>query len=298
MSTSGEDSPDWLRSFEVSKQPRVTFSLSSDSSPSDSPIREKETDETFQSGHKEQEEQQNLDLVLIDSGDELAETEDPKSKNLRNTKEEENLIVPEGDGIDIAEEEIFEKATESRVASCLPLVFAEKVARSKALVECGEESIDMSGDVGAVGRVVISSNQAEEPEMFLDLKGTIYKTTIVPSRTFCVVSFGQSEAKIEAVMNDFIQLKSISNLYECETMVEGTLDGFSFDSEEEGEKIPKPSSHHMDEKNESKDPGVQTSKQKNENKMGTARKRAKVSGKQPAKGGRKSQGPKAKKSKK
>ncbi|XP_068637059.1 DNA-binding protein BIN4 [Aristolochia californica] len=298
MSSSREGSPDWLRSFEAPKQSCVTFSLSSDSSPSYSPVREKETDASFVSRHKEQEEQQNHDLVLVDSGDEFAETKDPKSKTLKIRKQEENLIVPEGDGYDCAEEEILEKATESRVASCLPLVFAEKVARSKALVECEGQSIDMSGDVGAVGRVVISSSQSVDPEMFLDLKGTIYKTTIVPSRTFCVVSFGQSEAKIEAVMNDFIQLKSISNLYECETMIEGTLDGFSFDSEEEGEKIPKPSSHCKDEKNESKDPGVQTSKQKNENTTGTTRKKAKVAGKQPAKGGRKSQGAKAKKSKK
>ncbi|GJS56538.1 vicilin-like seed storage protein [Tanacetum coccineum] len=34
------------------------------------------------------------------------------------------------------------------------------------------------------------------------------------------VSFGQSEAKIEAIMNDFIQLKAQSNVYEAETMVE------------------------------------------------------------------------------
>ncbi|KAL0299784.1 UNVERIFIED_CONTAM: DNA-binding protein BIN4 [Sesamum radiatum] len=61
----------------------------------------------------------------------------------------------------------------------------------------------------------------------IDLSGTIYKTTIVPSRTFCV---------IEAIMNDYIQLKPQSNVYEAETMVEGTLDGFSFDSEDENDK--------------------------------------------------------------
>lgn len=63
----------------------------------------------------------------------------------------------------------------------------EKVSRSKALVECEGESIDLSGDMGAVGRVIIAETPSKEPEMFLDLKGTIYKTTVVPSRTFCVV---------------------------------------------------------------------------------------------------------------
>lgn len=91
----------------------------------------------------------------------------------------------------------------------------------QALVECEGEAIDLSGDVGAVGRVVISDNPSGNHDMFFDLKGkfvsftlralmdscyagfhiewphlilillcvtgTIYKTTIVPSRTFCVV---------------------------------------------------------------------------------------------------------------
>lgn len=71
--------------------------------------------------------------------------------------------------------------------------------------------------------------------------------------------------QIESIMNDFIQLKALSNVDEAETMVEGwlalkftplsislncsiliqsassigTLDGFLFDSEDEGEKISK-----------------------------------------------------------
>ncbi|KAL2226854.1 UNVERIFIED_CONTAM: DNA-binding protein BIN4 [Sesamum indicum] len=88
-------------------------------------------------------------------------------------------------------------------SSRLPLLLSEKVQRSKALVECEGDSIDLSGDVGSVGRIV---------------------------------SFGQSEAKIEAIMNDYIQLKPQSNVFEAETMVEGTLDGFPFDSEDENEK--------------------------------------------------------------
>ncbi|KAL4575698.1 hypothetical protein LXL04_011782 [Taraxacum kok-saghyz] len=128
-----------------------------------------------------------------------------------------------------------QKQTGSYVSSSrLPLVLADKVQRSKALVECEGESIDLSGDLGSVGRVVVSSGNQD---VLLDLKGTIYKMTILPSRTFCVVSFGQSEAKVEAIMDDFIQLKPQSNVYEAETMVEGTLEGFSFDSEdEEGDK--------------------------------------------------------------
>ncbi|XP_027161118.1 DNA-binding protein BIN4 isoform X2 [Coffea eugenioides] len=137
------------------------------------------------------------------------------------------------------EENLSEKCSGLHASSRLPLVLTEKVQHSKALVECEGDSIDLSGDVGAVGRVVISDDSSGNHEILLDLKGTIYRTNILPSRTFCVVSFGQSEAKIEAIMNDFIQLKPQANFYEAETMVEGTLDGFSFDSEEEVDNLPK-----------------------------------------------------------
>ncbi|KAK6926116.1 hypothetical protein RJ641_007835 [Dillenia turbinata] len=116
----------------------------------------------------------------------------------------------------------------------------------QVLVECEGGSIDMNGDVGAVGRVIISDGPTANQEMFLDLKGMIYNTTIVPSRTLCIVSFGQSQAKIEAIMNNFIWLKPQSNVYEAETMVEETLYGFSFDSEEETDKIPKAVNHQAD----------------------------------------------------
>ncbi|KAL0304523.1 UNVERIFIED_CONTAM: DNA-binding protein BIN4 [Sesamum radiatum] len=86
-------------------------------------------------------------------------------------------------------------------SSRLPLLLSEKVQRSKALVECEGDSIDLSGDVGSVGR------------------------KLWPIRS-----------KDRGDMNDYIQLKPQSNVYEAETMVEGTLDGFSFDSEDENDK--------------------------------------------------------------
>ncbi|KAL9240232.1 hypothetical protein vseg_014476 [Gypsophila vaccaria] len=156
-----------------------------------------------------------------------------------NNQPEEPLKI-EGEADDVIEERLPEKQNDSRVSSStLSLILPEKVSRTKALVECEGESIDLSGDMGAVGRVIIPENPSGEPELLLDLKGTIYRTAIVPSRTFCVVSIGPSEAKIEAIMNDFIQLKAQSNVYDAETMVEGTLEGFSFDSEDEADKAAK-----------------------------------------------------------
>ena len=41
----------------------------------------------------------------------------------------------------------------------------------QALVECEGESIDLSGDMGVVGRVVIPDSSSCNEEMYLDLKG-------------------------------------------------------------------------------------------------------------------------------
>lgn len=212
-------------------------------------------------------------------------------KKLDDHVKEEN-----SDDMDVPEEVISAKpAGPYASSSSLPLVLPEKVQRSKALVECEDESIDLSGDVGAVGRVVITDNQ----DMLLDLKGTIYKTTIVPSRTFCVVSFGQSEAKIEAIMNDFIQLTPQSNVYEAETMVEGTLEGFSFGSEDEAEDLPKTTTNQNDQNEGTEGPQNAKGNGNAERKKALVRKKGKSAvGKPPKKPKKKVQATKKTKAKK
>ncbi|CAN1251279.1 DNA-binding protein BIN4, partial [Linum perenne] len=185
--------------------------------------------------------------------------------------------------------------------SSLSLVLAEKVQRSKALVECEGDSIDLSGDMGSVGRVIVQDNPAGNSDVYFDLKGTIYKTSIVPSRTFCVVSFGQSEGKIEAIMNDFIKLTPQSNVYEAETMVEGTLDGFSFDSEDETEKVPKNTNQQNQNEGLEEQPNGGKAKGKADKSSGVAKKKNKNAGgkSHPVKrGAKKTQGPKRAKAKK
>ncbi|KAJ1400568.1 putative DNA-binding protein BIN4-like isoform X2 [Sesbania bispinosa] len=184
-----------------------------------------------------------------------------------------------GDGdVEVEAEETLEKLAEPNVSSSrLPLMLSEKVHRTKALIECQGDSIDLSGDMGAVGRIIISDSPCGDQEMYLDLKGTIYKTSIVPCQTFCVVSFGQSEAKIEAVMNDFIQLKPQSNVYEAETMVEGTLDGFFFDSDEEAGKMQK-AAHQSDQNEHAEEQAHGKSKRKADKTSGAEKKRGRSTG--------------------
>ncbi|KAG6557458.1 hypothetical protein Mapa_000731 [Marchantia paleacea] len=138
----------------------------------------------------------------------------------------------------IAEEETGEPSERKtkRSLSTVPVMFADKIHRTKVLLECEGDALDLSGDMGAVGRFIVSSGRDDdEDEMCLDLKGVVYKTTIVPSNTFFVVNVGQTEAKVEAIMNDFMQLRPDVNQAGDETVVEGTLEGFAFDLDNEGD---------------------------------------------------------------
>ncbi|XP_010927230.2 uncharacterized protein [Elaeis guineensis] len=188
MSDSREESPDWLRAFQAPSQAFFTLSSASESSPEGSPTR---SDHTRKEPKKPPE-----DSILIDSGEESPVIKTKKQKTVRtkpNQKLKEDTLDVQDDGP--VEEDIREKPSGPTISSRLPLVFPDKVQRSKALVECDGDSIDLSGDVGAVGRIVISNGPAGNEDMLLDLKGTLYKSMIVPSRTFCIVSVGQSEAK-------------------------------------------------------------------------------------------------------
>ncbi|XP_010454790.1 PREDICTED: DNA-binding protein BIN4-like isoform X5 [Camelina sativa] len=220
--------------------------LSSDSEPSSSsPIKQEvtvptEKDEDFVYEAKEGE------PVLKKAPKEKSPKTKPKSsrKTSKIENSSEGILKSEDTDAIIAEEVTTDKNIKpSGSSSRLPLVLSEKVNRTKVLVECEGDSIDLSGDMGAVGRVVVSDTTGD---MYMDLKGTIYKSTIIPSRTFCVVNVGQTEAKIEAIMNDFIQLTPQSNVYEAETMVEGTLEGFSFESDDENNKNTKNASKPAD----------------------------------------------------
>lgn len=56
-------------------------------------------------------------------------------------------------------------------------------------------------------------------------KGYIYEGEVHPCTTCAIVSMGAEEASIESVSTDFVTLRSIGNVFDSETMVEGALCG-------------------------------------------------------------------------
>ena len=64
----------------------------------------------------------------------------------------------------------------------------------------GVSSTDLSGDAGAVGRLIVSSSEDGKQDVHVDLKGVLYSATLVPTPgTLCVLSVGPSEAKVESL---------------------------------------------------------------------------------------------------
>lgn len=293
MGSSSQESIDWIREFKAPDTSLVALYLSSDSSQD---ATTKSSDHVKNGVEKLSKKR---DAILIDSEEGTPVSKPRKPKTLK-----KQTLVPKGDALDAPEDGPVQEDTKTKpaallVSSRLPLVLPEKIQRSKALVECDGDSIDLSGDVGAVGRIIVSNGSSGNHELLLDLKGTVYKSTIVPSRTFCIVSVGQSEAKIEAIMNDFVRLDPPSNMFEAETMIEGTLEGFSFDSDEEGEKVSKISGQQSDPNYENDGLVNKRTKGKTDKSVGTPTKKKKASGKPPRKVARKSQTAKrAKRSKK
>ena len=70
----------------------------------------------------------------------------------------------------------------------------------QALVEipAGQDAaLDLSGDVGAIGRLTVPQPHDNGVGIVLDLKGAIYDAKLLPlAGTACVVSLGGKEAKV------------------------------------------------------------------------------------------------------
>lgn len=118
------------------------------------------------------------------------------------------------------EKQAAKRPRSAAVKSALPLVVASKLDESIVLLQSGDDGLDLSGDVGAVGRAKIS-----EGSLFLDIKGVVYCANTYPCNTACVVAVGEDEAKITSVLDEAVTLSSERNLFASdEVVVHGDLD--------------------------------------------------------------------------
>eukprot|EP00958_Prasinococcus_capsulatus_P010822 scaffold1061_cov213-Prasinococcus_capsulatus_cf.AAC.1 len=119
------------------------------------------------------------------------------------------------------------------------LLLRGQVSTAKMLVECDPEDteLDLSGDAGAVGRLLEGTPQADcgtrRDPFKLDLKGVMYSASIQPCSTMLIVNLtGGGEARVESVFHDFVRLEE--DYQQGRTVHHGNLDVnlYSSDSDE------------------------------------------------------------------
>jgi hypothetical protein len=103
----------------------------------------------------------------------------------------------------------------------LPLVAAPRLDENIVLVQAQSAAFDLSGDVGAVGRVKV-----DESGLFLDIKGVLYSCGLHAINTVCVVTVGDDEARITASLDEVVTLYEDGSALNGggETLVSGALD--------------------------------------------------------------------------
>ncbi len=104
-----------------------------------------------------------------------------------------------------------EDVSKRAARSSLPLTAAPAQKQQHVLVQCDEDCADLAGDSGVIGRFKYSDGR-----MLLDLKGYMYEGSLVPCCSLAVVHMKPTEARVEAVLDDFMALKQIGNVYDKE----------------------------------------------------------------------------------
>mmetsp|Transcript_1198 Transcript_1198/g.4240 ORF Transcript_1198/g.4240 Transcript_1198/m.4240 type:complete len:315 (+) Transcript_1198:95-1039(+) len=129
-------------------------------------------------------------------------------------------------------------------SSSTVLTFPERVSTAKMLVECDPEDteLDLSGDAGAVGRLLEGTPQADcgtrRDPFKLDLKGVMYSASIQPCSTMLIVNLtGGGEARVESVFHDFVRLEE--DYQQGRTVHHGNLDVNLYSSDSDEDLAPK-----------------------------------------------------------
>lgn len=104
--------------------------------------------------------------------------------------------------------------------SSLPLVVAPKLADSLVLLQGNGDELDLSGDVGTVGRVKIADGT-----MYIDMKGGVFRAQAYACNTMGIVSLADDEARVTAVLDEAVTLHCERNLFSSDQLIKGELDG-------------------------------------------------------------------------
>jgi hypothetical protein len=110
-----------------------------------------------------------------------------------------------------------ETSQSKELPSRLPLILGPQLKQDVCLVQFKSSEIDLSGDSGVVGRMSFH----EPSKVCVDLKGLVYRGEVAPTNTsFLVVNMGPTEAKVESVIHNHLQLHYFGNVLHMESRLD------------------------------------------------------------------------------
>ena len=137
-------------------------------------------------------------------------------KERKRMKQEEDAIQPKIEITPVHEDKVKDRTrneesipkpkrkTKQLPKKELPLVVASRLDDNVTLLGAEGVDLDMSGDIGVVGRVKVDE---EMDSLLFDLKGTVYSAHPYWCNSACVVNVSSDRAQVKAVMNAAVLLR-------------------------------------------------------------------------------------------
>ncbi|CAN8065250.1 unnamed protein product [Agarophyton chilense] len=141
--------------------------------------------------------------------------------NLEDTQNTANDVTEENgiSGLNAVQKRPRSQKVSHTPKNSLPLMMAPKINDSLLLLQSSDESLDLSGDIGAVGRVKVAQDG-----IFFDIKGVVYRVSSHATNTACVVQMGEDEARVTSVMDEVLTLHMDRTLFASdEIIINGNL---------------------------------------------------------------------------
>ncbi|KNC84881.1 hypothetical protein SARC_02920 [Sphaeroforma arctica JP610] len=108
----------------------------------------------------------------------------------------------------------------TRMLATMPVKMSAKLI--PAVIFEPSDEVDLDGDTGAVGRFFAPS--AEDNMFRLDLKGYTFQGLPRPCATFMVMKVSNGEAKVESLIDTYLDLECIDSVYNATEVLNGNID--------------------------------------------------------------------------
>lgn len=149
------------------------------------------------------------EIEIVSSGKVRIKAEDKKGETSKKRTKPGNIGTGAGTGT---------AGSGASLKGVMPLVVAPKLDDSLVLLQGSGEELDLSGDVGTVGRVKMTDGQ-----LYIDLKGGVFKASTYATNCMAVMGIHDDEARITSVLDEAVLLTCERNLFASDQVLKGDI---------------------------------------------------------------------------